>query len=365
MSVQFHRVKVAQVKRETPDAVSISFAIPPDLKDTFKYQSGQYLTFRLYIMGKEHRRAYSLSSSPLKDEYLTITSKRVAGGAVSNWLNENVKPGDELEVMPPLGRFIPTIDPRSQKNYIFFSGGSGITPVFSIMRTVLIAEPHCTCTLFYGNRNAESIIFHRELKELKEQYGERLQLIHTIDQYSDTWQGYSGMIDRTKATYFLNTYCKDTYAHAQYFICGPTAMMHEVEQALRDKLIPKENIHIERFTSDLEAVTEARKEQAEMAEELGFDASKGVKAKIILDGRETEIEIKEDQTVLEAAIDADLDPPFACQIAACATCRAKLREGKVSMDEREALTDSEIEEGYVLTCQSHPLTSYLVVDYDA
>jgi ring-1,2-phenylacetyl-CoA epoxidase subunit PaaE len=277
-----------------------------------------------------------------------------------------VKEGDELEVMPPLGRFVPRLDPQAQKNYIFFSGGSGITPVFSILRTVLIKEPFCTCTLFYGNKNTESIIFHSELKEIKDTYGDRFRLYHTIDQYADNWEGYSGMIDRAKATYFINTYCHDIYAHAQYFICGPTAMMHEVEAALRDKLVPKENVHIERFTSDLSAVEEHKKETAAaIAEEATFDASQGFKAKVILDGNETEIEIKEGQTVLEAGIDAGLDPPFACQIAACATCRAKLREGKVIMDEREALTDDEIEDGYVLTCQSHPVTNYIVVDYDA
>lgn len=364
MALHFHRLKVVQVKRETPDAVSIALEVPPELKNEFVYESGQYLTFRIFVQGTEHRRAYSMSSSPVEDEHLQVTSKRVAGGVVSNWLNDNVKDGDELEVMPPLGRFVPHIDPNAEKNYIFFSGGSGITPIFSILRTVLIKEPYSTCTLFYGNRNAESIIFHSELRDIKEQYGDRFQLHHTIDQYADDWPGYSGMINREKATYFLNTYCKDTYAHAQYFICGPNAMMHEVEQALRDKVVGKENIHIERFTSDLSSVD--KPERTEMpVEDHGLDPSQGLKARVILDGKETEIEVKEDQTVLEAGIAAGLDPPFACQIAACATCRAMLREGKVTMDEREALTDEEIEEGYVLTCQSHPVTNFIVVDYDA
>ena len=372
MALKFFKLKVAKVKQETHDAVSISFELPEDLKESFQYKPGQYLTVKINVDGQEFRRAYSLSSSPVMDELLTITTKRVDKGIVSNYLNDHIKPGDFLEVMPPMGNFVPDIDPNRQRTYIFFSGGSGITPVFSIMKSVLELEPHSKILLFYGNRNAESIIFHQELMELRERYPDRVETIHSLDEYSATWEGYKGRMDRDKANYLLNKYARGVAAHAEYFLCGPSGMMREVELALQDKLIPKSKIHKENFTSSLNLEEDTATQSAgaggaaaEAAEtspagELNFP----VKAKIILDGRETEIEIKEDETVLEAAIDADLDPPFACQIGACSTCRAKLREGKVSMDEREALTDEEMDEGYILTCQSRPTAAPLVIDYD-
>lgn len=366
MAPKFHKLKVSSVKQETADTISISFDLPADIEEQFKYEPGQYLTVRVFIDGEEYRRAYSLSSSPLHNEPLTITSKRVDQGKVSNWLNDHIKEGGTLEVMPPMGSFTPTIDPQSQTNYIFFSGGSGITPIFSIMKSVLEVEPHSKVTLFYGNRNAESIIFHQELMALKDRYGGRLAIVHSLDEYSDDWEGYKGRIDREKANYLLNKYCQHSAANAEYYICGPSGMMREVELALEDKLVDKKNIHREHFTSNLETKAEgeaATKEAIQKAEHTG-ELTFPVTAKIILDGDEHEVEIEEEDTVLEAAIGAGIDPPFACQIGACTTCRAMLREGTVSMDDREALTDEEIEEGYVLTCQSHPTSNKLVVDYD-
>ena len=372
MALKFHSLKVVNVKKETADAVSITLEVPDELKETFLYKPGQYLTVQVIIDGQKFRRAYSLSSSPVTDQHLTITTKRVDKGIVSNYLNDTIKPGDELEVMPPLGAFVPKLDPLNEKNYIFFSGGSGITPIMSIMKTVLKTEPLSKVTLFYGNRNAESIIFHQELMKFKEEHGDRINIVHTLDEYSDDWEGYKGRMDREKANYLLNKYCGTSWANADYYICGPAPMMREVELALQGKLVRKEQIHREHFTSNLletdvaDKITEAAGTSASEATpaagsgELSFP----VRAKIILDGNEYEVEIPETGTVLEAAIDADIDPPFACQIGACSTCRAKLREGKVSMDEREALTDEEIEEGYILTCQSHPLTNTLIVDYD-
>ena len=368
MALKFHKLKVIDVKPETADAVSITLEVPQDLKETFQYKPGQYLTVQVVLDGQKFRRAYSLSSSPVIDPHLTITTKRVDKGLVSNYLNDHIKKGDELEVMPPLGNFVPKLDPNNEKNYVFFSGGSGITPIMSIMKTVLKAEPKSSVTLFYGNRNAESIIFHKELMKLKDEYGERINMVHTLDQYSDDWEGYQGRMDKEKANYLLDNYCKSTWEKSEYYICGPAPMMNEVELALQNKLIPKEQIHKEHFTSNLLETDAADKikeataagTESEDEGELSFP----VKAKIILDGNEYEVEIGEKDTVLEAAIDADVDPPFACQIGACSTCRAKLREGKVEMDEREALTDEEIAEGYILTCQSHPKTNKLVVDYD-
>lgn len=368
MALKFYPLKVQNVVQETGDAISIVFDIPGELKEAFKYKPGQYLTLQLTIDGNRYRRAYSLSSSPLTEDEVKITTKRVEGGIVSNYLNDHAKPGMEIEVLPPMGHFVPELDERNENNYIFFSGGSGITPVISILKSVLKHEPLSRAWLFYGNRNQESIIFHRELKALKEAYGDRLTLVHVLEEGGgDDWDGFKGRMDREKVDRFLKGHCKDVYAHAQYYICGPNAMMQEVKLALQNQLVPDNNIHIERFTSDLDlADEEAKTEQREAAQQdSGGELRFPVKAKILLDGNEYEIEVGEDETVLEAAIEADLDPPFACQMGVCTTCQAMLREGKVHMDEREALTDEEMEEGYVLTCQSHPLTNRIVVDYDA
>lgn len=363
MALQFYELPIKEVIQETQDAISIVLEVPADLRDTFSYKPGQYLTVEVVIDDQKLRRAYSLSSSPHTDNQLKITTKRVGGGRVSNYLNDKAKPGAYLRVMPPMGNFTVTPDATNQRNCIFFSGGSGITPVISIMKSILKEEPHSKTWLFYGNRNAESIIFHKELKSLKEQYGDRLTLKHSLDTYSDDWQGYKGAIDKEKALHLLNTYCKNEKANADYFVCGPAGMMREVELALQYLFIDSKKIHKEHFTSNLEEKEEQPAGPHAPAEEGALTFP--VRASVTLDGNEYEIEIGEQDTVLEAAIDADLDPPFACQIGACSTCRAKLHEGKVSMDEREALTDEEIEEGYILTCQSHPLTNTLKVDYDA
>lgn len=363
MALQFYELPIKDVIQETPDAISIVIEVPPHLRDTFSYKPGQYLTVEVVVEGQKMRRAYSLSSSPHTDNELKITAKRVQGGRVSNYLNDNAKPGAYLRVMPPLGNFTVVPDETNERNYIFFSGGSGITPVMSIMKSILRKEPLSHVWLFYGNRNAESIIFHNELKSLKEMYGDRLTMVHSLDTYSDDWEGYKGSIDKDKALHLLDTYCKHQKVNAEYFVCGPAGMMREVELALQYLFIDEKRIHKEHFTSNLEEKEPEVAGPHAPAEEGALTFP--VKATVILDGNEYEIEIREKDTVLEAAIDADLDPPFACQLGACSTCRAMLEEGKVSMDEREALTDEEMEEGYILTCQSRPLTNRLRVDYDA
>lgn len=362
MALRFYKLQVKEVIRETADAISIVFDVPSELKETFSYKPGQYLTVQIFIYGQKMRRAYSLSSSPFTDEVLKITAKRVEQGKVSNYLNDYAKPGFEIEVMPPMGNFVPKLDSQNARQFIFFSGGSGITPIISIMKSVLRVEPLSKVLLFYGNRNAESIIFHRELSELNNLYSGRIETVHSLDTYSDDWEGYKGMIDKAKALYLLKTYASSSYAHAEYFLCGPAGMMREVEMALQEKIIDPKHIHKENFTSNLKLDTD--EEKAVVALTASGALNFPVKAKIILDGNEAEIEVQEDETVLEAVIDADMDPPFACQIGACTTCRAKLQEGRVVMDEREALTDEEMDEGYILTCQSHPMTNYIIVDYD-
>jgi ring-1,2-phenylacetyl-CoA epoxidase subunit PaaE len=364
MAIKFHTLKIRDVVNETHDSISIVFDVPDDLRETFHYKPGQYLTVQVIVDDQKLRRAYSLSSSPLTDEHLKITIKRVHAGRVSNFLNDWAKAGLELEVMPPLGNFAVDINANNHQHYILFGGGSGVTPIMSILKSVLAGEPQSRVTLFYANRNFESIIFYNELNALKEKYTGRFTLIESLDEYADDWHGEKGMIDKIKAGALIRKFCGDSYQSAVYYICGPAGMMQEAESALAMLGIDKTQIHREHFTSNLSledlepTVAGADEEVAE--EPLQFP----VKAKVILDGTASEIEINEEDTVLEAAMDAGLDPPFACQIGACTTCRAKLKHGKVKMKDREALTDEEIEEGYILTCQSHPVTNALEVDYD-
>jgi ring-1,2-phenylacetyl-CoA epoxidase subunit PaaE len=363
MALKFHTLKIRNVIHETPDSISIVFIVPHDLQETFQYKPGQYLTVQVMADDQKLRRAYSLSSSPFTDEDLKITIKRVHAGRVSNYLNDWAKPELELEVMPPLGNFAVDIDPKKQQDYILFGGGSGVTPIMSILKSVLAKEPLNHVTLIYANRNFESIIFYDELNDLKSKYSDRFKLIESLDEYNEDWTGEKGMIDKMKAVELLKYHSSNTYTSAIYYICGPAGMMQEAESALALLGIDKTQIHREHFTSNLsledqEPTVAGDEEVPEVP--LQFP----VKAKVILDGAESEIEINEEDTVLEAAMDAGLDPPFACQIGACTTCRAKLKHGKVKMKDREALTDEEIEEGYILTCQSHPLTNSLEVDYD-
>ncbi len=365
MAVQFHTLSISEVIRETPDAISIRFAIPDHLKADYQYKAGQYLTLQVFIRGERYRRAYSLSSSPVTDNVVQVTSKRVEGGVVSNFLNDFAEPGLEIDVMTPMGNFVADLDANKGVQYVLIAGGSGITPVYSILKSVLATQPASKVLLLYGNRNATSIIFHQELDALAAAHADRLKIVHTLEDNTDLPSAGKGLMNRDTLRQLVKEHAGSAAANAEYFMCGPSGMMREADLLLEELLVDKARIHKEHFTSTLDV-----KEEGVVKERPAVTTDEGplqfpVKATIILDGQTTEIEIGEKDTILEAAIDAGIDPPFACQIGACSTCRAKLQQGKVSMDEREALTDSEIEEGYVLTCQSHPLTNTLVVDYDS
>ncbi len=360
MALKFHPLKVKEVVKETREAVSLIFDLPSDLEESYQYKAGQYLTLQLYIDGERYRRAYSLASCPFTDTYPKVTVKRVEGGKVSNYLNDHARAGMIIEVLPPMGNFTPPISPTHRDNYFLYAGGSGITPVISILKSVLNVEKESRLTLFYGNRSPDSIIFHEELKEWARQFPDRLNLIHILENGSlgdeEKWQ--PGMLNREVTATLLKKFASSGEIEAgSHYICGPGPMMDEVEAALGEMGIDKSHIHIERFTAALATDEEGGHE--EVPEEI-FPAE----AVIILDGNQYEIEVQKKETLLEAAIENNIDPPYACQMGVCTTCRALLREGRVEMDEREALTDEEIEEGYILTCQSHPLTRKVVVDYD-
>lgn len=359
---KFHILKVKEVKTETADAVSVSFEVPDELKDSFQYIPGQYTTLKLMVNGDNVNRSYSFCSSPYTNEPPTIAIKRVPGGVGSNFINDNLRPGIEVEVMEPMGKFHSPLDTVNEKHYLLFGGGSGITPLMAILKSVLVKEPKSKVTLFYGNRNENCIIFKDHLENLVAQYADRLKAVYIYDAPLNTNHPYSGFVLKDMALRLLRENTNLNFQNAEFFICGPTPMMKEVETALGILAIPKEKVHVEYFTARADEDKQAADVGTASASEEPFAGTASVK--IIYDGNEFELEVKERETVLEAALDAGYDPPYSCMVAACCTCRAKLLEGKVEMDDRESLTDAEIAKGYVLTCQSHPKSNRIVLNFD-
>jgi ring-1,2-phenylacetyl-CoA epoxidase subunit PaaE len=357
---KFHKLKVADVTRETADCVSIAFEVPEALKSEYKYIQGQYLTIKINVNGEEIRRSYSLCSSPVLDKELRVAIKRVKDGRGSNFLNESVKPGDELEVMTPMGNFYSELDPSNKRTYVLFAGGSGITPMLSIIKTTLHTEAGSKLILFYGNRDTDSIIFNKQLDELQTKYSDRLKIYHILEKPASPGADelFKGLLTPEKTKALVEKFVA-AGADNEFFICGPSAMMDCVKQALHHLNISDKKVHIEYFTASLEAVKTATK-----VEDINHPMIES-QVTVILDGEETTFTLKPDgPAILDAALDADLDVPFACKGAVCCTCRAKLLEGKVHMDMNYALSDSEVAAGYILTCQSHPLTPVVKVDYD-
>jgi len=359
MAIKFYTLKVSDLIRETKDTVSISFEITNDLKDIFNYKAGQYITIKVPVNGEENRRAYSISSSP-HDNILTISVKKVDDGKVSNYINSELKVGDLIELMPPLGNFVVDCDINKQNNYVLIGGGSGITPLMSIIKTVLNQEPKSKLSLVYQNRDEETIIFKNELEKLQSNYPERLSIIHFLSKPKTDYTLNIGRIDSIKLLNLIKEITGDNLFRTEFYICGPQGLMNESELALKNLLIASHKIHKESFTSSVAGLKEDRNDIVmENSEEL-----KDRKVKIILYGDELEMIVSPDETILTAGQREGYDPPYSCQIGACSTCRAKLISGKVVMDERDSLTDEEIEEGYVLTCQAHPLTDDVIIDFD-
>lgn len=360
MALQFHKLKVSNIIRETEDATTISFEVPPDLKEIFNYKQGQYLTLRFFIDGKDERRAYSICSSPYVDNDLAVTVKRVVGGEVSPYVNGQLKVGDTIDVMPPLGNFTVDLDPNNNKTYILFAGGSGITPIYSIIKSILNVELKSKLILVYANSNEDSIIFRDALIELKDKFDDRLTIIHQLSKPINGGLEHAvGRINKQRCLSIVNILDHKIVRDAEFFMCGPGGMMNEIEAALEELQIETKKIHKESFTVAENDGTEVVKHHKTNAPEEKVET-----VKVILYGEEHEIVIENNDTILVAGIKAGIDPPFSCQIGACSTCRARLVSGKVEMEADDALTEEEIEEGFVLTCTSHPLTNNVVVDYD-
>ncbi len=351
----FYTLKVNAIQRETADSVAISFDVPDELKEKFVFLPGQYLTLKLQLEGAEIRRSYSICSSPLFGEKLGVAVKKVKAGKASTYLNEQLKVGDSLEVMTPMGNFYPSISGNNSKIYYLFAGGSGITPMMSIMKSVLKSEPNSKVNLFYGNESNAAIIFAQHLKQLQNEFPESLQVYHILNQpVSEHHPDFKGIMDAAKNALLVEKFV-DMRAKNEFFICGPGPMMDAVVQTLKSKEVAAAQIHVEYFVAPEVSAAPNVSDTAAAIE---------TEATIICDGDEIKLRISPEQSVLEAALAAGLDAPYACQGGSCCTCRALLVEGKVHMKVNYALLDSEVKEGFILTCQSHALTPTLVVDYD-
>ena len=358
MSAGFHRLRIAEVVEETADAKSFRFDLPEGLREAFAFTPGQHLTLRAEIGGEEVRRNYSLCTAP-EEGALKVTVKRIAGGLFSNWANDSLKPGDALDVMEPHGSFTWDFEPAASNHYVGFAGGSGITPVMSLLRTALLREPESRFTLFYGNRDSQSVIFLDELARLKNRHMGRLEVHHFLAEEMEDIALFNGMLDRSKCDEILSCLV-DPAEVAAFFICGPGPMMDAAEAALCGSSVPREKIHLERFTADrppeaLQAQLEAMSREAQ-----------GLTMLVTLDGRTRRVPFDASAgNILDSARVAGLPAPFACKAGVCATCRARVLRGSVEMAARYGLTDEEIAAGYVLTCQSVPRGSGVELDYDA
>jgi len=357
MSVHFHKLVVREIVPETAEANSIRFEIPPALRDAFAFKAGQHLTLRATIEGEEVRRNYSLCTAPAESDWM-VTVKRIGGGLFSNWVGDALKAGDTVEVMVPHGSFTTEFSAANKRHLVGIAGGSGITPVMSLIKTLLREEPHSRFTLLYGNRDSSSVIFLEVLAGLKDKHLGRLEIYHFLDAEEQDIELFNGMLSRERLEEAIGALVPDAAQVEGWFICGPGPMMDAAEGALLDRNVPKERIHIERFTADRPPQAVAQ-EMAQLQTQ-----AEGVTVAVTLDGRTRRVPFTAGN-ILDSARAAGMPAPFACKAGVCATCRAKVTRGKVEMAVHYGLTDEEVAEGYVLTCQSVPLGGGVAVDYDA
>lgn len=359
---RFHSLEVASVSQETPDCIVVGFRIPLNEQSDFTFVHGQYLTLKVTVNGEELRRSYSICSSPLDKEELRIAVKRVPGGRASTQLVDKLRPGMRIEVMTPMGSFTTALDASKERHFVAFAAGSGITPILSILKTVLRTEPKSRFTLFYGNTEPGRVIFRQRLEELKAQNSGRFSVHHIFSKGVDEDMLFNGRITTEKAVQLLQRFVTDPL-DKEFFICGPEQMMVNVSEALEKQGVDRSRIHIELFTTPVTAEAKKTTDHAHGSVTGSFQGVADVK--VILDGREHVLKVPaRGDAVLDAALDAGLDVPFACKGAVCCTCKARVVEGLVEMDMNYALTDDEVADGYVLTCQTHPRSASVTIDYD-
>lgn len=359
MSALFHALRVRRIEPDTPEALIVSFEVPEALRETYGFVQGQYLTLRREIDGQELRRSYSICAA-VDDDELRVGVRKVRGGVFSTWIHEQLRPGDEVQVMVPQGRFFVPIEPTAERRYLGIAGGSGITPILSILKTVLMREPRSRFTLIYGNRRLQSTMFKEELEDLKNRFMSRLVLHHVFSDEPTDAPLNMGLMDRTKITQFL-TSVVPAQGLDHIFVCGPFQMNDEAEAALTEAGIARERIHIERFGVPTAPGAAAG---AVVHEAQPGDAERS-RVVIIRDGLRREVQFSREQaSILDCAAAAGLEVPFSCTSGVCGTCRARVLEGKVRMERNFALEKHEVEAGFVLACQAHPLTPEVVLSFD-
>ena len=357
MSLHFQKLTVADIRKETADCVSIAFTIPDELSSQFQFKEGQYITLRSTINGEDIRRSYSICSSPLEKE-LRIAVKKVPSGVFSTYANEQLKKGDIIDVMPPIGKFNIELDPKRSGNYVAFVSGSGITPVLSIIKTILAVEPKSRFTLIYGNKNRHSIIFKETLEALKNKYMDRFRVVNILSRERTDAEIHFGRIDSEKFKALSSSFLEVNNTDA-FFLCGPEEMILNVQKKLEEMGVDQKKIHIELFRT-----VHHTNNTVNLKQETGnnqLNASITIK----LDGVSFDFDLSySGNSILDAALKQGADLPFACKGGVCCTCKAKLLEGEVEMDVNYGLEPDEIENRFILTCQSHPRTNKVVVDFD-
>ncbi len=350
---KFHSLIVTDVENTIRDAIVVSLK-PEDNKADFDFKQGQYLTFRQVIEGTEIRRSYSICAG--MGEGLKVGIKRVEGGAFSNWANDTLTPGMRVEGMVPMGNFHMPLEPELEKNYVGFAGGSGITPVLSILKTTLNREPQSKFTLVYANRGVNTIMFKEELEDLKNQFMGRLTILHILETEAQDIELFQGRVDGEKCGLLFKHWI-DITAMDTAFICGPEPMMLAIADALRAHGLRDEQIKFELFAASQHGRLEQRRKAATSADKI-------IELGVTIEGTQRRITMNVDQSILEASLDHALDAPYACKSGVCSTCRCRVTKGEVDMVANHALEDYEIEQGYVLACQSFPVSDRVDVEFD-
>lgn len=355
---KYYFLKVKEVEKETEEAATIHFWHP--INEVVQYHPGQFLTLLLPFEDKKIRRSYSMSSSPYTDVSLAITIKRVPGGYASNLLLDTLKEGDVLETLEPMGHFFPKQADDQTRQAVFIGAGSGITPLFSILKSILMVEPESEVFLIYGSRKEDTIIFKDKIAALQEKYGERLTVVHTLSQPEESWQGETGRLNKSHLLKIIEKLPKLDKKEAEYFICGPEDMMEESHRALSILAVPDSKIRKESFVT----ATSAKPGEVAVEPEAEDDSPKTHEITLFYEGAEYKVPVRPHETVLEAALNMDIDLPYSCQAGMCTACMGRCTSGKVIMDEMDALSEAEVNEGFILTCVTHPTTDDVVIEVE-
>ncbi|MGI9284833.1 MAG: 1,2-phenylacetyl-CoA epoxidase subunit PaaE [Pseudomonadales bacterium] len=358
----FYNLRIANVQPETDTAACITFAVPDELQEKFKFTQGQFLTLKSDIDGEDVRRSYSICSG-VNDGHMRVGIKRVKNGVFSNYANDKFKVGDTVEVMPPQGSFFTQVDPNHAKSYMCLAVGSGITPILSIIKTILSEEPNSQVTLLFGNRRSNAVMFRDELSFVKNRYMDRFQWINIMNYEDQGADLLNGIIDNKKGYELAKAGLIDIKGTDEAFICGPEAMMSEVSRGFRIEGLTDSQIHYELFANSSEDSQKILQKAQQRIEEFGEE--KTSKVTVVADGRSIMFDLATvGQNILDAGIHNGMELPYSCKAGVCSTCKCKLVKGQVDMDITHGLEEHEIEQGFVLSCQAHPLTDEVVVDFD-